>query len=36
MNSNLENRISMYYKVREFFSNHLATLMAKGPTVAIA
>lgn len=30
MNSRLENRISMYYKVREFFSNHLATL---SPTV---
>ncbi len=28
MNYNLENRISMYYKVQEFFSHHLATIAA--------
>ena len=33
MNSNLENRISMYYKVREYFSNHLATLAATVPAL---
>lgn len=33
MNSKLENRISMYYKVREFFSNHLATLSATVPAL---
>lgn len=34
MNSNLENRISMYYKVREFFSNNLATLSPSAATLA--
>lgn len=33
MNTILENRISMYYKVREFFSNHLGTLVATAPAL---
>ncbi len=33
MNSKLENRISMYYKVAEFFSNHLTTLEATAPAL---
>ena len=35
MNSNLENRISMYYKVREFFSNNLPTLTPSAATLAL-
>lgn len=34
MQNNLENRISMYYKVREFFTNHLTTLSATASGLA--
>ena len=33
MNTKLENRISMYYKVIEFFSNHLTTLDPRSPAL---
>jgi len=33
MTSKLENRISMYYKVVEFFSNHLTTLEVTAPAL---
>lgn len=33
MRVSLENRVSMYFKVREFFSNHLATLQVTAPAL---